>query len=261
MSSKKATNLKKNPAISKAPPPPPSIGSGDAGIRSMRPDWSNWNRLPSLSINECIMLLINVEPGTYLDNSKEQRYKRVSRLVQSYQSIGQFPSDYVDINPHEFIRWAESVGEEIPKGWQPIGAGPATEQQAARDVDHSETVEPIEEQEHDQNPKNDEDISGIEFKIADDLYSRMSDGSSISDNPGGTIIFDYLTNAGTLELDDGTSYFLHNENLHEGQRKGIGNREYNGVTISHNTDGKLQSFSFRKLVDAFALRKRQEIPQ
>jgi len=121
MSSKKATKPKKNPAISKAPPPPSSIGGFDPGITSKRPNWSYWNGLPSLSIDECKMLLIDVDPEKpYLDNSKRKRYKRVSRRVQSYQSIGQFPFDHVDINPHKFIRWAESVGEESPKGWQPI---------------------------------------------------------------------------------------------------------------------------------------------
>ena len=50
-----------------------------------------------LSINECVMLLINVEPKAYLDDSKRQQYNRVCRLVQSYQAIGEIPSDYDDV--------------------------------------------------------------------------------------------------------------------------------------------------------------------
>lgn len=111
-----------NPTISKAPPPTPTIRGGglDPGIRSRRPDWNYWNRLPMLSINECIMLLINVEPETYLDSSKKQRYARVCRLVQSFQAAGEFPSYDVDVAPSEFISWAREAGEVIPEKWLPI---------------------------------------------------------------------------------------------------------------------------------------------
>ena len=123
MSKKKLGKEPKPRLISNAPPPPPGIkgGSGDPGMSPKRPDWYFWNRLPVLSINECTMLLINVEPNTYLSIRNKEKLDRVHRLVQSYQAIGELPSDHDDFEPSRFIDWAESVGEVVSESWKPIG--------------------------------------------------------------------------------------------------------------------------------------------
>ncbi len=118
--SKKPNEQIKPRTISRAPPPVPTIrGGGYDPLRSKRPEWSLWNKMPVLSITECVFLLINVEPKTYLSDAAKQRYDRLSRLAQSYQAIGELPSDYDDIAPKKFIEWAESISEAVPMAWQP----------------------------------------------------------------------------------------------------------------------------------------------
>lgn len=119
MAAKKPNKQRKPSTISQAPPPPSTIRGGYSSIKSKQPDWNFWNRLPVLSIHECVSLLINVEPGTHVEHKLVQRKNRVYRLVRSYQEAGELASDE-NIAPSEFISWAKSAGEVIPKEWQPI---------------------------------------------------------------------------------------------------------------------------------------------
>ena len=69
------------------------------------------------------------------------------------------------------------------------------------------------------------------------------------------MIFDYLSESKELTLGDGTTYFMRVEKPRDGQRENFGKRKYGGVIICHNSGGKLQECSVRKIVDAFRLRK------
>ncbi len=115
----KKTSKARNTRISQAPEPPKTIRGAGSTMSSKRPDWSFWNKLPALSINECVMLLINVEPKTYLNDPKKQQYDRVCRLVRSFQAVGELPSYDANVSPSEFIAWAESNDEEPPDEWKP----------------------------------------------------------------------------------------------------------------------------------------------
>jgi len=123
VSNEKQTKQPKRRLISNAPPPPAKIkgGTGDPGLRPKRPDWDYWNKMPVLSIKECVMLLINVEPNSYLSIRYKEKLDHVRRLVQSYQAIGELPADDDDFEPSRFVEWAESVGMVARNYWKPMG--------------------------------------------------------------------------------------------------------------------------------------------
>jgi len=164
MSKKKPDEQIKRRLVSKAPPPPPRIkgGTGYPEIRSKRPDWTLWNKMAALSINECVFLLINVEPNTYLDHSKQKQYDRLIRLVRSYEAAGGLPS-YGDIAPREFVQLAVSIDETPPENWKPIGGRKAKAKPAILETstDPSGTIEPAEEQVIIQKPKNGPDVDEL----------------------------------------------------------------------------------------------------
>ena len=119
MTSEKKSKVR-NTETTQAPEPPSTISGTGSTMSSKRPDWNFWNKLPALSINECVMLLINVEPQTFLSNSKKHQYDRVCRRVQSFQAVDELPSYGANIAPSEFIAWAQTNDEEPPDEWDPI---------------------------------------------------------------------------------------------------------------------------------------------
>lgn len=234
--------------------------------KSWRANYAKWNKFPVLDFNQCLMLLLGLNPDKQIPRHAgriRDRYDHLRKLMQSCRTAGTLvgTSPYsIDIEPSKFIEWAKSMGEPIPEDWKPIGAGQAKVEQAIfeADADKIEIVEPIEKQIPDQEHKNEKDSSTIESKIAEDLYNRMSDDPTISDIGGGTMMFDYLTNAGTLNLIDGTEYFLGtSERSQSDRRKDVGKRKYGDEMITYTSAEKLQKIGFRKLVDAFTLRKKQ----
>ena len=92
-------------------------------MRNAPPDFTYWNRFPELSINECLMLLVNVEPTArvFYSRDDQERYKRIRRLLNSYRDAAQLPFVGDSVAPLDFVEWARFVGESIPDKWQPIG--------------------------------------------------------------------------------------------------------------------------------------------
>ena len=96
-------------------------------------NYDYYNKFPSLDVEQCIMLLIDVEPGTPIRTQVEKdQYDRVIKLAVSFGRAKQKPfADWhvgsftnYQIDPTKFIEWARSMGEEPPERWQPIREEP-----------------------------------------------------------------------------------------------------------------------------------------
>ena len=125
----KKTSKARNTRISQAPEPSNPIASRAYPPKKSKPaDYQYWNLFPLLSVHECVMLMINVEPGTPIrSQSEKDQYKRILYLAQSYrlQQIEPFTDDhigpftYYQIEPDKFIEWARSKDLAIPDDWRP----------------------------------------------------------------------------------------------------------------------------------------------
>ena len=91
--------------------------------------FDHFNKFPSLSIEQCIMLLIDVEPGTPIRTRGEKdRHDSVIKLAASYCTDRRepFANDHIghirnyQISPYLFVEWVKAIGEEPPKEWKPI---------------------------------------------------------------------------------------------------------------------------------------------
>lgn len=92
-------------------------------------NYDDYNKFPSLSVEQCIMLLIDVKSGTPIRTQAEKdQHDRVINLAASYcrDRREPFTDDHTEsidtyqIAPHKFIAWANSsVGATIPKEWKP----------------------------------------------------------------------------------------------------------------------------------------------
>jgi hypothetical protein len=192
-----------------------------------------------------------------------------SKLAEQYKEIDKIAASHIANGSLRFLNrakgtfrtadwweWAESIGIEIPSQSKNATVAKAEENnqnQCIRGVISPKTPKEFglaKEEKHD-----------IEYKIATDLYLRMSNDSNVSEVGGGTMIFDYLKRVGTLRLEGGVEYFLKVENSSRDHRKDVGKRKYAGVMIGHNDSKKIDYFGFRKLMDEIELRKKQEKPQ
>ena len=100
-----------------------------------------YNKFPSLSVEQCVMLSIDVEPGTPIRTQAEKnQYYSTIQLAESYLRINRKP--FVDdhsgpietyqIAPDKFIAWAKSSGIEIPEQWKPVVADAKPEKKKSR---------------------------------------------------------------------------------------------------------------------------------
>ena len=100
-----------------------------------------YNKFPSLSVEQCVMLSIDVEPGTPIRTQAEKnQYYSTIQLAESYLRINRKP--FVDdhsgpietyqIAPDKFIAWVKSSGIEIPEQWKPVVADAKPEKKKSR---------------------------------------------------------------------------------------------------------------------------------
>lgn len=225
-------------------------------------DWSFWSKIAVVSAHEAILLTLNIDPRGYRRFPKSElaeRYKEIDKIAASHIACGSLRF----LNPTkgtfrtaDWWAWAESTGIEIPSPSKNATVAQAEENNQNQCISGVISTKTPKESGLAREEKQD-----IEYKIANDLYVRMSNDPDVSEVGGGTMIFDYLKRVGTLRLEGGVEYFLHVKKSSRDNRKDVGKRKYAGVTISYTANGKLQNFGIRKLVSAFESRKKQEISQ
>ena len=112
-------------------------------------NYDYYSKFPSLSVEQCIMLLINVEPGTPIRTQAEKdRYDEILQIAESYLRRRRAPFDgdhsesveSYEIAPDDFIKWAKFIGEVPPPKWQPDAVSPKHSEQATPQI-HVERYE------------------------------------------------------------------------------------------------------------------------
>lgn len=124
MSSKKKGSRKQTSAISEAPPPITPIRAGGYHPRKSKPArFEHWNRVPLVSLNELIMLMLGNEPGTKIQEpSKLQKFNDLLQIAVRCQETGSLSKGNDDshlISHQEAFNWAKSQSEPIPENWKP----------------------------------------------------------------------------------------------------------------------------------------------
>ena len=124
MTGKKATTHRKIPAVSEAPPPINPIRGGGYRPRKSKPaNYQHWNRFPLLSFDQCLMLLLGIEPDTKIqESSVREKYDRLWELINSCRKAGtlQYAGRQPDqIQPSKFIEWAIYNDLPAPNEWKP----------------------------------------------------------------------------------------------------------------------------------------------
>ncbi len=103
--------------------------TGPNSFRKFRQvDYSHWNWFPALDFEQCLKLLLRVDPNDNIRDQKpsvRDRYEQLWELVESCRDAGTLIGRYPyrqDIEPARFIEWAKSIGEDIPIEWKPNSA-------------------------------------------------------------------------------------------------------------------------------------------
>lgn len=159
MTDKKATTHRKVPAITEAPEPPSPIrGRGYQQKRDQTADFKHWNRMPVIGLWQAIMLTLDIDPRTKIQEpSNRQRYEQLQQVALSHRQAGTLPVFAHDpslMRSDDWLQWVRSNSdEEPPKEWQPIAASQPEASVPKSSEVHSRWT--------------------IESAIADDLFIRI----------------------------------------------------------------------------------------
>ncbi len=116
---------------------------------SKAPDFDYYNKLPQLTVAQCVKLLLNIDANSPIRiQAEKERFDNILAIAASYNGSRQtpfaeeHPDDFVDylVSTNEFLVWAKAIGEAIPKDWIPVGTTSKNERQTNVQEQYSEMV-------------------------------------------------------------------------------------------------------------------------